>query len=177
MGDMKSLTDHLAQYASYHRDHRNVWTHVLGIPLIVLAIATALSRWVIWEGVLPGAAGHEASVSMAALASVLMSLYYLRLDLRYGLVMTLVLTMACLMAHGLVSMAAPAWWVTALGLFVVGWVFQFLGHYYEGRKPAFLDDLVGLLIGPLFVVAELGFMLGMRPEVEASVVNRSGHLR
>ena len=44
--------------------------------------------------------------------------------------------------------------------FVVGWVIQFVGHYYEGRKPAFVDDLVGLLVGPMFVVAEWMFMLG-----------------
>lgn len=173
---MKSLTDHLSQYASYHRDHRNVWTHVLGIPLIVLAITTALSKWVIWHGMLPTTSGHEAQVSMAALATVVMSLYYLRLDLRYGLVMMLMLTSSCLVGHWLASMTTPAWWVTALSLFVVGWVFQFLGHYYEGRKPAFVDDLVGLLIGPLFIVAEVGFMLGLRPEVEASVISRSGHL-
>ena len=51
--------------------------------------------------------------------------------------------------------------VIGIGLFVVGWVVQLIGHGFEGRKPAFLDDLVGLLIGPLFVVAEAGFLLGM----------------
>jgi uncharacterized membrane protein YGL010W len=44
---------------------------------------------------------------------------------------------------------------------VVGWVIQFVGHYYEGRKPAFVDDITGLIIGPLFVVAEAAFLMGM----------------
>ena len=43
------------------------------------------------------------------------------------------------------------------------------GHYYEGRKPAFVDDLVGLIVGPLFVVAEWAFALGLRKEVQAAV--------
>ena len=47
-----------------------------------------------------------------------------------------------------------------MGFFVVGWVIQFIGHYYEGRKPAFVDDLVGLLVGPMFVIAEALFALG-----------------
>jgi len=34
---------------------------------------------------------------------------------------------------------------------------QFVGHWYEGRKPAFVDDIIGLLVGPMFVVAEALF--------------------
>lgn len=41
---MKSLIDHLAQYAAYHRDPRNIVSHLLGIPLIVVAVAALLAR-------------------------------------------------------------------------------------------------------------------------------------
>ncbi|WP_144430995.1 Mpo1-like protein, partial [Pseudomonas syringae pv. coryli] len=41
---MKNLVDHLSQYAAYHRDSRNIVTHFVGIPLIVLAVAVLLSR-------------------------------------------------------------------------------------------------------------------------------------
>ncbi|MFZ9433281.1 MAG: Mpo1-like protein, partial [Burkholderiaceae bacterium] len=55
-----------------------------------------------------------------------------------------------------------------LGLFTIGWVIQFIGHYYEGRKPAFVDDLIGLLVGPMFVCAEVLFALRLcRPTREA----------
>ncbi|MNP78694.1 hypothetical protein D3C76_1763700 [compost metagenome] len=59
-------------------------------------------------------------------------------------------------------------------MLLVGWVIQFVGHYYEGRKPAFVDDLTGLIIGPLFVVAEMAFLLGLRKEVERAVEERAG---
>ena len=49
------------------------------------------------------------------------------------------------------------WLALGIGLFFVGWVIQFIGHIFEGRKPAFVDDLIGLVVGPLFVVAEAGF--------------------
>ena len=41
---MKTLVEHLSQYAEYHRDRRNIATHFVGIPLIVLAVAELLSR-------------------------------------------------------------------------------------------------------------------------------------
>ena len=35
---MKTLVDQLAQYADYHRDRRNIASHFIGIPLIVLGL-------------------------------------------------------------------------------------------------------------------------------------------
>jgi uncharacterized membrane protein YGL010W len=53
---------------------------------------------------------------------------------------------------------------------VVGWAFQLRGHHYEGRKPAFVDDLRSFLVGPLFIVMEglfaLGMLKGLRHDVE-----------
>lgn len=171
---MKSLTEQLAQYASYHRDQRNVWTHFIGIPMIVLSVATLLSRWRL--GVVPiGSAGLE--ITVAVLVSAMMAVYYLRLDLRYGLVMSGLLALACTEGSTLAQGSMMHWLAWGLGLFLVGWVIQFLGHYFEGRKPAFVDDLIGLAIGPLFVVAELGFLLGWRPEVHQAVISRAGALR
>ena len=66
------------------------------------------------------------------------------------------------------------WLGWGLGLFVLGWIIQFVGHYYEGRKPVFVDDIMGLAVGPLFVVAELGFLLGLRDEVRRAVEERAG---
>ena len=50
---MKTLTDQLANYAAYHREPRNIATHFIGIPMIVLAIATLLSRPAFMLGGLP----------------------------------------------------------------------------------------------------------------------------
>jgi uncharacterized membrane protein YGL010W len=44
---------------------------------------------------------------------------------------------------------------TAVALFVVGWIFQFVGHYvYEKRAPAFYRNLAHLLVGPLWILAK-----------------------
>ena len=163
---MKTLVDHLAQYAAYHRDRRNIFSHFIGIPLIVLAVAVLLSR--------PGVPVAGLWLSPATLVAFAAAVFYLRLDLRFGLSMLVSLGL-CLWAGQVLALQATAVWLSAgLGLFVVGWVIQFIGHYFEGRKPAFVDDLMGLVIGPLFVVAELAFLLGLRQAVEHEVVARAG---
>jgi uncharacterized membrane protein YGL010W len=158
---MKTLTQQLSQYAAYHRDRRNILTHFVGIPMIMLAATILLAR--------PGIAVGDMSVSAALVVAVLLTLYYLKLDLRYGIIMGLALGV-CLAIAGPIARGDEAGWLGwGIGLFVVGWVMQFIGHYYEGRKPAFLDDLMGLAIGPLFVVAELGFLLGMRRDLQHDI--------
>ena len=163
---MKNLVDHLAQYAAYHRDKRNILSHFVGIPLIVLAVAVLLSR--------PGLVLASLYLSPALLVALVACVFYLRLDLRFGVLMTLLLAL-CLWCGQWLALSTTAVWLGAgAGLFVVGWVIQFIGHYYEGRKPAFVDDVMGLVIGPLFVVAELAFLLGLRKEVEHAVVEIAG---
>ena len=166
---MKTLTDHLAQYAAYHRDPRNLLSHFIGIPMIVLAVAILLSR--------PGAELLGFWLSPAVLAAALAILFYLRLDLRYAVLMALVLALCVWGGAGLAQRPTAVWLGAGLGLFVVGWAIQFVGHYFEGRKPAFVDDLSGLIIGPLFVAAELGFMLGLREPLRQAIEARVGPVR
>jgi uncharacterized membrane protein YGL010W len=68
-------------------------------------------------------------------------------------------------------------WQAGLGLFFIGWVLQFIGHYFEGRKPAFVDDLVGLLVGPMFVVGEVLMSLGMLQRMRMDIERQAGALR
>ncbi len=51
-------------------------------------------------------------------------------------------------------------WRWALVLFVVGWVFQFLGHIIEGNQPAFFRNPIYLIVGPLWLVRRAGRALG-----------------
>jgi uncharacterized membrane protein YGL010W len=166
---MRTLTDQLANYADYHRDRRNIATHFLGIPVIVLAIAALLSR--------PSVDLLGLPLSPALLSIVGACLFYLRLDLRFGAAMTVLMAGALAFGAWAASWSTAAWLTVSLAMFVIGWVFQFVGHFFEGKKPAFVDDLIGLLVGPLFVVAEVGFAWGLRAEVAAEVERRAGPTR
>ena len=168
---MKTLVDQLSQYADYHRDARNILTHFFGVPMILLAVVIVLSRPA-WE---LGELGFV--LSPAVVAALGASVYYMLLDTRYGIVLALVLGVMLAVGVWLAQQTLVIWLGWGLGLFVVGWIIQFIGHYWEGRKPAFMDDIVGLLIGPLFVLAEMGFALGLRKEVQHAVEARSGPVR
>lgn len=168
---MKSLIDQLSTYASYHRDRRNIATHFVGIPMILFAITAFMSRPVFAVGGVPFA------LSPAFIAMVLVAIYYFALDVRYGIAMALVLAANIWGAAQLAAQSTAVWAATAGGLFVVGWIFQLVGHAFEGKKPAFLDDLAGLLIGPLFVVAEAGFMIGLGASVNEKIIERAGPTR
>ncbi|MET3516621.1 putative membrane protein YGL010W [Pseudacidovorax sp. 1753] len=166
---MKTLTEQLSTYAGYHRDPRNIATHFIGIPMIVLAVVVLLSR--------PGFMLAGLSLTPAVIASLLAMAYYLRLDLRFGAVMAALLALALWFGDWAAALPTARWLTVGVGGFVVGWAFQFVGHWYEGRKPAFVDDLMGLLIGPLFVVAEAAFMLGLCQTLRQAVEQRAGPVR
>jgi uncharacterized membrane protein YGL010W len=38
-------------------------------------------------------------------------------------------------------------WIVALTLFLVGWIFQFIGHAFEGKPPEFFKDWRFLFVG------------------------------
>ena len=163
----------LVDYARYHRDPRNIVTHFVGIPLIVLAIGVLLSR-----PALAGPASVVAWLTPAWLAWAAAALWNLsRGHLGLGLATTV--------AEGLLvgggqalALAQPGSWLAwGLGLFALGWGCQFLGHYYEGRKPAFVDDLIGLLVGPMFVVAEALMALGLLARLRSAIEAGAGPTR
>lgn len=166
---MKTLTEQLAQYAEYHRHPRNIVTHFVGIPMIVVAIAVLLSR--------PIFAIDNFTLSPAVLATIAALVFYFLLDIGFGLIMTVLMGMALWFGAWSAAQSTSLWLAIGLGGFLVGWVFQFIGHYFEGRKPAFVDDLVGLLIGPLFVVAEVLFFLGLRKDLQSAIEAHAGALR
>jgi uncharacterized membrane protein YGL010W len=167
---MNKFVDLLAQYASYHRDRRNIVTHLFGIPMIVLSVMVLLARPTLLT---LGSIDRNPGMLIAAV----LALYYLKLDLRMGAVMAVVLALGLDVARYTAPLATGAWLGLGVGLFVVGWVIQFLGHHYEGRKPAFVDDIIGLIIGPLFVLAEVAFFLGLRKDVEAAIEQKAGSIR
>jgi len=157
-----ALARQLANYREYHMDHRNVLTHAMGIPLIVLAITTLLAR--------PAIASLAFPITPALILAAIAAVWYILLDIKIGVLMTLLLAAFCYLGHAIASASALAWLGGGIGLFVVGWALQLLGHLYEGRKPAFVDDLRSFLVGPLFIVMEglfaLGMLKGLRQDVE-----------
>ncbi|MFQ5664356.1 MAG: Mpo1-like protein [Terriglobia bacterium] len=136
---MASKLDRLwADYEEHHRTAGNKWCHLVGIPLILVGLLSLLSVPVFRVERLP--------VEVALLLVVVTGGLYLWLDAKLGAAMFAATLLIYLGARLLA-------WPVALGLFVVGWGFQFVGHgVYEKRSPAFFTNLAHLLVGPLWVL-------------------------
>ena len=160
---MRTATDLLSQYAAYHRDRRNIVSHLVGVPMIVFAIGVLLAR--------PSVPLAGFLITPAWVVFALAAAWYLtRGSLILGVAVTVVVGLLMLFAHQIET----SWIAWGVGFFVVGWIIQFVGHWYEGKKPAFVDDLVGLLVGPMFIVAEAMFALGWNRPLLDEIERRVG---
>lgn len=136
-----------ADYAEHHRTGGNVACHLVGIPMIAFGLVGLLALEVARVGGWP--------VEISPLLILALAPAYIRLDARLGAAITVAYLLFYLGARML-----P--WQVNLGLFVLGWVFQFIGHgVYEKRSPAFFTNLVHLVVGPLWVANHI---LRVRPE-------------
>lgn len=151
---MRPIDALLDQYSDDHRDHTNQVIHLLCVPAIVWSVSALL--WTIpvppgWFR--PGA--FAGFVMVAALA------WYWRMSPRLWVGI----------AIAFVLFAWLDWWiadrfgmrgllVTAIAVFVVAWVGQFIGHKVEGKRPSFLTDLKFLLVGPMWTLRKLYQRLG-----------------
>lgn len=166
---MTKLERLLSQYAAYHLNHKNILTHFIGIPLIVFSILCLTAR--------VGFIGGGIELTLALGLIVVTSIYYLSLDRIFAFIMLVVLLAMYPLALKIAHLDWMLWLSFSIGIFVVGWLFQFVGHFYEKKKPAFTDDIIGLAIGPLFVLAEMIFMLGFRKNLEERILAQARILR
>lgn len=159
---MKTVDEQMAFYEAYHKHPLNKLTHFVGIPAIVFSLLVPLG----WVGVPVG--GMTLTLAMLVVAGLVE--YYFVLDRAFGLTMAVVLGALLAAAHA-VAQWGVAGGLVAVAFFVGGWAFQLAGHYiFEKRKPALLDNLFQMIVGPVFLCAELFFLLGFKEELHARVV-------
>lgn len=153
----------LATYASYHRDSRNRATHFIGIPAIVFSILVVFAPLRM--------AGISAAMAIACLALI----GWIALDRVIGFAMAVMIVPMLLIAEWIAGRydSATAWIVFAV-FFIGGWIFQLVGHVWEGRRPALADNLFQAFIGPMFIMAEVLMALGLKQDLKA-VIDKAPH--
>ena len=166
---MQTLEQQMSFYAAYHQDPRNKATHFVGVPMIIFGLFVALG----WARIEVGGATLTAAMLLAAVVLV----WYFVLDVPLALAM-LVANALLLYLADLVSVqpiATGAIWF--LAFFGGGWVIQLIGHAYEGRKPALVDNFFQIFVAPIFLAAEVYFALGYKPGLHAAVQKRALEMR
>lgn len=141
------ITGYFKDYASYHNTQGNQICHSIGIPLIVISLLGLLGGLPIGphEGLTGSLYFRLDGGTLLLTAGIL---WYLFLDWKLTLSFSLILIGFYFLGR---TIPTPGQWF----LFVVGWVFQGIGHaVYEKRSPAFFKNVTHLLTGPLWIYAK-----------------------
>jgi uncharacterized membrane protein YGL010W len=65
---------------------------------------------------------------------------------------------------------AQNFWLVCALIQIVGWGIQFIGHgYFEGKRPALMDNIFQVFIAPIFVMLEYLFFLGFAKNLEKEI--------
>ena len=157
--------EQMAMYSAYHRDGRNKATHFVGVPAIALSlmIPMAMVRFANLDSY---------SLTLATLFAAAVMIYWIVLDPPFGVATAAIFVPGVWFADWLAQHGGATAWATFGILFVGGWIIQLVGHAFEGRKPALADNLLQIFIAPVFLVAEIAFMLGLRKNVHDAMMRR-----
>ena len=158
--------EQMAMYTAYHRNPKNCATHFVGVPLIVFSLLVLMSLVTISKSTaLP--------VTLATLfLGALLVLYFVAIPL-VGLFAALVHIPMLWLAHLAANGDATQVWFVIGTCFLGGWIIQFIGHVFEGRRPALFDNLLQVFMAPGFLVAETLFAAGLMHDLKIDLQTRS----
>lgn len=152
---MRSVDQWLMEYGESHRHPINKRLHWICVPVIVWSVIALL-----WS--IPTAGRWHEFLNLGAAAVAATLVFYAALSLRLACG-ALPILLGMLVSLPLAERAgfAPVWLIGAV-LFVAAWIGQFVGHRIEGKRPSFFKDILYLLIGPLWLLADLYRRLDIR---------------
>lgn len=152
---MRSVDQWLTEYGESHRHPINKRLHWICVPIIVWSVIALL-----WS--IPTASRWHELLNWGTFAVAAAVAFYavLSLPLAVGALPILLVMLASLPLIERTALA-PVWKIGA-ELFVAAWIGQFIGHRIEGKRPSFFKDIAYLLIGPLWLLADLYRRLGIR---------------
>lgn len=144
-------------YGHSHQNAINKLVHWVCVPLITLTLLALL--WSIPTGPLAEPAPW---FNFAWILVAIAVVFYLRLSLMIALGMFLATAIAIGLIIAWERFVPAPLWPTALALFVLAWIGQFVGHKIEGAKPSFLEDIQFLLVGPAWLLHFIYKKVGIR---------------
>lgn len=167
------LKKNLVFYGAYHREPTNVAIHIACVPVLLATGFLFGSNTPSLPVRHPLLTRLNLPLNLGTLAAVTYSSLYLALspNVAGASITPIVLGFASVANKLLGKYNSTKVNTIAIGVHVVSWILQFIGHgKYEGRKPALLDNLVqALFLAPLFVWYEVLFKLGFYKQLKKDV--------
>ena len=147
----------LSEYGESHQNIVNKLIHWLAVPVIVWCVLALL-----WIVPYPSALEFIHGLNWAWIVAALTVLYYLTLSIPLALGMAGFVGACFFIIVAYLNWGDLPLWQLAIALFLVAWIFQFIGHKIEGKSPSFFKDLQFLLIGPAWLMSFLFRLFGVR---------------
>lgn len=144
---MKKVDLLFERYGESHQNYTNEFIHWVCVPLIFFSIMGLLS--LIRIAILQVETVEISLISLIVI--LLVTVYYMRLSFIIGFIMFIAMISVQLLIEKIDKEFTYAW-LLYLMIFAISWVFQFIGHKIEGKKPSFLTDIFFLLIGPIWLL-------------------------
>jgi len=144
---MRNVNALLNEYSEGHQNRVNKNIHRVCVPAIVFSLLGIL-----WS--LPFPIKISPLVNWATVLIVLSLIYYLFLSWKLAIGMLFSSLFMILILRWMDGFSVPLWQI-AIAIFMVAWVGQFIGHHIEGKRPSFFKDIQFLLIGPVWLLADV----------------------
>lgn len=148
---MQTLQTYIKEYSESHLNPTNVLIHKICVPAILFSTIGIIkafpvpASWPLWL-----------DWSLIAIVFVLIfdaSFKNIRVFLSQ---LVLIIPMVVIL-----ELLRPRFFLISLGIFIVAWIAQFIGHKIEGKKPSFFKDLFYLLIGPIWTMNTFTAQIGI----------------
>ncbi len=161
---MRKIDQLFSEYAESHQNKANKFIHWICVPLIFFTIVGFISLIPIsltkilndishYSNSLIGHIhiGNSFINFMGIVILIMVTIFYFKLSRIISIIMFFIMLMMFYISSKINQLFNNSW-IIYLSIFVITWIFQFLGHKIEGKKPSFLKDLQFLLVGPIWLL-------------------------
>ncbi len=153
----KSADQWFNEYGESHKNPINKFIHWIAVPTIFMTVVGLF-----WTIPSPAFFENVPFLNWASLGLLFAVGFYLTVSIVIAIGMALFSALVIVFIAWFEQTGIMPVWQMSVGLFVIMWIFQFIGHAIEGKKPSFFKDVQFLLIGPAWLMGFIFRKLGIR---------------
>jgi len=141
----------ISDYGVSHKNPTNKKIHWLCVPIIMFTLLGLLSMVKFY------------SINLAYGLIAMALIFYIRLSITISIGMFIISAIQLGSIYYLeqILLFSNLLYIY-IGVFIVAWIGQFIGHKIEGQKPSFFEDLQFLLIGPAWLLSFIYKKMGIK---------------
>ncbi|MEA9357530.1 Mpo1-like protein [Bacteriovorax sp. PP10] len=158
---MLTLKAYLEEYSESHMNPTNVWIHKICVPAIMFSTLGIIKAF-------PVPASWPLWLDWSVIVVALVMIFYASFKNIRVFLSQLVLVIPMML---ILELLRPRFFLLCIGIFIVAWIGQFIGHKIEGKKPSFFRDLFYLLIGPVWTMNSLTAQMGIDLKITSNATD------